>query len=341
MDPISQGALGAAATLCLWGKSERLSPKFIAALGALSAMAPDLDVLIRSSEDSLLAIEFHRHFTHSLAFSPLGATIALLPWLFLPKVRAAWKLAWCVSFVGYLTHAPLDCATTYGTQFFWPFSDYRVSLSWISVVDPVFTLPLLAFIGLSLTRRNPNWIRIGLSLALAYIALGAIQKRRVKSWQDQLVQARGHRATRSAVYNTFMNQVTWRSLYESDGLIYVDQIRTPYWGSTCLTVGGKVTPAPPLPQDSGPTVQRGYSLMKWFSGNWIFYSEKRPQLLADLRYSLVPFGTDPFWGVQLNFDTDQAEWVNTRSEREISPGMVVDLIFGVPESSQCGSAFPR
>ncbi|GAL32009.1 integral membrane protein [Vibrio maritimus] len=38
------------------------------ALGLLSGLAPDIDVLIRSSHDPLLFLEFHRQFTHSLLF---------------------------------------------------------------------------------------------------------------------------------------------------------------------------------------------------------------------------------------------------------------------------------
>src|SRR5690606_27089503 len=113
MDPISQGALGAAATLSIWGKNARLSPAVVGWLGALSAMAPDLDILIRSANDSFLAVEYHRHFTHSLVFVPIGAAIALLPWLARRDIRSNLRLAYWVSLIGYLTHAPLDCTTTY------------------------------------------------------------------------------------------------------------------------------------------------------------------------------------------------------------------------------------
>jgi len=41
-------------------------------IGALAGMAPDLDILIRSSSDPLLKLEFHRHFSHSLFFIPVG-----------------------------------------------------------------------------------------------------------------------------------------------------------------------------------------------------------------------------------------------------------------------------
>ncbi len=42
----------------------------------ISFVIPDMDVLIRSASDPLLAIEYHRHFTHALAFIPVGGLIA-------------------------------------------------------------------------------------------------------------------------------------------------------------------------------------------------------------------------------------------------------------------------
>lgn len=65
MDPVSQGTLGA-----VFAQTQG-SAKYLgkaALIGALAGMAPDLDVLIRSNEDPLLFLEFHRQFTHSLLF---------------------------------------------------------------------------------------------------------------------------------------------------------------------------------------------------------------------------------------------------------------------------------
>ena len=85
MDPVTQGALGAAASVALLGRRSPVSAPALAAMGWLGGMAADLDVLIRSSSDPLLAIEYHRHFTHSLAFVPLGGLIVALPWLLRKK----------------------------------------------------------------------------------------------------------------------------------------------------------------------------------------------------------------------------------------------------------------
>jgi inner membrane protein len=336
MDPISQGALGAVAALSIWGNDKRLPKGVIAWLGALSAMAPDLDVLIRSSEDSLLAIEYHRHFTHSLSFVPVGATIALLPWLLRRDVRAHLKLAWLVSVVGYLTHAPLDCATTYGTQYFWPFTDYRVSLSWVSVVDPLYTLPLLLFVIVSAVKERATWARVGFAFSLGYLALGAVQKGRALTMQARIIEARGHTATRRDAITTFMNQVTWRSLYEADGRIYVDQIRVPYMGTRCMKEGSSLPLAPKAPTGLGPRATRGHRLIRWFSSDWVAPSPDEPSLLIDMRYSFFAYGTEPFWGVRIDENADTAEWVPTRAERNLSVGAVVDLIFKNPPGSICG-----
>ena len=56
--------------------------------GCVGGLAPDLDVFIRSSADPLVALEYHRHFTHSLLFIPIGGTLVGLPWALRPRHRA-------------------------------------------------------------------------------------------------------------------------------------------------------------------------------------------------------------------------------------------------------------
>ena len=60
MDPLTQGVLGA--TLPQASVSGRYAAS-AGLLGFLSGLAADLDVLIRSSTDPLLFLEYHRQFT--------------------------------------------------------------------------------------------------------------------------------------------------------------------------------------------------------------------------------------------------------------------------------------
>ena len=75
MDPLTQGVVGASLPLASARRRDIVSA---AVLGFLAGMAPDLDVLIRSSEDPLLFLEYHRQFTHALVFIPIGGLICAM-----------------------------------------------------------------------------------------------------------------------------------------------------------------------------------------------------------------------------------------------------------------------
>ena len=70
MDPVSHAVLGAAAAQST-ARTSRM--RAVAVATAVGSLAPDLDVLIRSSGDPVLTLEYHRQFTHALLFVPLGA----------------------------------------------------------------------------------------------------------------------------------------------------------------------------------------------------------------------------------------------------------------------------
>ena len=72
MDPVSQGLLGTALSGSFARKKEI---RFASFCGFIGGIAPDIDILIRSDSNPLLFIEYHRHFTHSLAFVPFGGLI--------------------------------------------------------------------------------------------------------------------------------------------------------------------------------------------------------------------------------------------------------------------------
>ena len=63
MDPLSQGTVAAAFAQSSANKNNLLK---VALVGFLAGLAPDLDVLIQSSTDPILFLEYHRQFSHSL-----------------------------------------------------------------------------------------------------------------------------------------------------------------------------------------------------------------------------------------------------------------------------------
>ena len=112
MDPISQGTVGAAFAQSSANKHNIVK---ISVIGFIAGLAPDLDVLIRSSTDPILSLEYHRQFTHSLIFVPLGALIVTLLLYPLFRKSISLKTVYLASFLGYATHGLLDACTSYGT----------------------------------------------------------------------------------------------------------------------------------------------------------------------------------------------------------------------------------
>ena len=101
MDPLSQAAIGAAAAQ---SGSKTSTLRHALWIGALAGMAPDLDVLIQSDTDPLLALEYHRQFTHSLFFVPVGALICACVFYPLVRQRLTFKNVWFFAALGYGTH---------------------------------------------------------------------------------------------------------------------------------------------------------------------------------------------------------------------------------------------
>ncbi|HEY0552612.1 MAG TPA: metal-dependent hydrolase, partial [Verrucomicrobiae bacterium] len=164
MDPITHAIVGAAISYAVGGR--RLG-RHAAGLGALAGIVPDVDHFISSKSDPLLYVEFHRYFTHSIAFSFLGAFVPILPWLLRKKFHPLLWSLWICAWPAYLSHCLLDACTTWGTQLYWPFAPTRVSWDIIAIVDPLFTLVLAVMLAVALLRHSRHVALFTLVFALA------------------------------------------------------------------------------------------------------------------------------------------------------------------------------
>jgi inner membrane protein len=298
MDPISQGVVGA-----LWAASlapkHKLRPTLIA--GALAGMAADLDVLISSRTDPLLFLEYHRQFTHSLIFVPIGALIVALSLWPVLKRRLQPKELLAACFLGYLSHGLLDACTTYGTQLLWPFTDVRVAWNVISIVDPLFTLPLLIAVGLGIfTTRVKAGPRIGLIWLFAYLGLGEIQRQRAETVGYEVAKARGHAPIRLEAKPGFAQLLLWKIVYEYEGQFFVDGVRTGiqtkvYPGTHILKLDSQWA-AENLPPNS-QTLQ-DFERFRWFSNDYLALSDNQPNTIIDIRYSMNINEIAPLWSIQ-------------------------------------------
>ena len=317
MDPFSQAAVGAVASATVAG-TQKL--RAFALLGCVAGMAPDLDILIGSSTDPLLFLEYHRQFTHALVFIPFGAAFValLMHWPVRKVLRPIESYAACI--VGYATHGLLDACTSYGTQLLWPFSDYRVAWNNVSVVDPLFTLPLVAFVVAAILSKRRAFAVIGLAWAVGYLVLGVVQTHRVEVAGTALAASRGHDPDRLTVKTGFGNLLVWKVVYESGGRYHVDAVRAGVEVTVCP--GGSV-PALVLHRDlpwlDANSVQaRDIERFRWFSDDYLALDPANPHWVIDMRYSVVPSRIDPLWGVQVSPEAGLDEHVRFVAERRTS-----------------------
>jgi inner membrane protein len=309
MDPLTHALAGA--TLG-WAVAGRDLGRRAVAIGAAAALLPDLDVLIRSSADPLLAIEHHRGFTHSLLFVPIGGAITALPFL-----RSRFRSAWLAAMAAWLSHALLDAATTYGTRLFWPFSRYRVGLDIISIIDPLFTLIVLTGAIAALASRR-RLVLIALAAAMAWLTLGFVQRERAAAAQARLASARGDRVVRAAVFPTIGNTIVWRSIYETAGTFRIDRIRVPWISAASFAPVTSV----PRATASGNDFDR----FAWFSDGWVARAPADPSVIGDARYSLRNDTYEPVWGIR--FHGGRTEWVNRTRNRDVGASRLWDEIRG-------------
>ena len=315
MDPLSQATIGAVAAQSTITRQDLAR---IGLIGALAGMAPDLDVLIQSSTDPLLQLEYHRQFTHSLVFIPIGALVcAVAFWPFLRR-HMSFKACWFTALVGYATHGLLDACTTYGTLLLWPFSDARIAWNTISVVDPLFTLPLLGFAITAAVRKSQLIGRLGMAWVAFYLSIGVIQEERALAAGEALAAQRGHAPAIVSAKPSFGNLLLWKTVYEYGDQFWVDAVRA--GGSVTIIEGEHVerldlTAAFPW-LDAKSQQARDVERFRWFSNDYLAIDRDDPSLIVDMRYSHLPNEIQGLWGIRLNPDASVDEhvtWIARRS----------------------------
>lgn len=300
MDPVTQGALGGVAAQVVCG---RALPRSAWLIGTAAGLAADLDILIRPAMDPLGGQSFHRHFTHSLAFIPVGTLLCALPFLLSRRFAGKRWLVLLAAFIGYATHGLLDACTAYGTLLLWPFTNARVAFDWIGIVDPVYTALLLAGLIWSVRRRQPRWAVAALGFSTLYMGLGAMQHGRAVAVQRELAATRGQEIVHGRTLPTPLNLVVWRSVYEADGRIYADAIRLPLFAapavrpgaSTPLVTADTLAARGPLSDEARAVFER----FRWFADGFTAYDSAGEDIVGDMRYGVRPEVFASLWGLRL------------------------------------------
>lgn len=265
MDFVTQVTLGAAVGQAAMHRDLGNKAVF---WGMLGGAIPDLDVLFNPLLDPVTQLTWHRGISHSF---PLAIVLTpLLGWLILRVHRGQITLektslfAFCV--LG--THILIDLFTAYGTRIFAPFSDHQASFNTLFIIDPLYTLPLLFFLLLSLfpgeVRAKLFRNAIGIILSSAYVVVALLFKFSTATAFERELERQHIPVQRVMTTATPFNTVLWRCVAETADGYYIGYRslfdtyhEIPFW----FVPRNEQTLAP----FEG---QRALATLKWFSDGW-------------------------------------------------------------------------
>ncbi len=222
MDSLTHIVLGAAIGEAVLGK--KIGRKAML-WGALADTIPDFDVFASPCFTNAQQLMVHRGITHSFLFILIMAP--LLGWLFYkwykrPDVsQGRWTLLF---FLGLFTHILLDSLTAYGTGWFEPFSNYRVSFNTIFVADLFYTLPFLICVLVALIAKNSSarrikWNKAGLWISTLYLVFTILNKWHINSVMEAGLAKNNIKVTEVVTTPTALNNFLWMS-YSPDATGY-------------------------------------------------------------------------------------------------------------------------
>lgn len=289
MDSVTQAVLGGVIGELVLGRKLGLRGM---AWGVAFGTIPDLDVFLPGVE-GVEGLRVHRGLTHSILVTILVPLLLARPMARFYGGRgllvreAGWFL-----FLVWGTHVLVDVFTGYGTQIFEPFSDARVSLNNMSIIDLVFTLPMLICVvwwGVEVVKRllgrgdhpgRRRFTRVMFLLSCLYAVFSFVMKgwatHRVKGYVAEDIP--GGRVV--AVAPTFNNTILWRAMVETEGGFFVT-----YWS--------------PFDEEQAPYQfyarnaelaedfrgKEDFETLVWFSrGDWVMREFGEDLVMIDLRF---------------------------------------------------------
>jgi inner membrane protein len=211
MDSVTQVLLGASVGVAVMGRRTALWKS--ALWGGLAGLLPDLDVLIDHG-DPILNMIRHRAESHAL----LLLTLLAFPMAWgvsrlhrQPQLYGRW---WWALMLALVTHPLLDLMTIYGTQVFQPLTDEAYGLGSMFIIDPVYSLPLLAGLAVALRVKTVGRaLRINgwaLAFSTAYLAWSALGQAWVTQHARQSLQAQGLPSHHLLVTPAPLSTLVWR-----------------------------------------------------------------------------------------------------------------------------------
>lgn len=265
MDFVTQVTLGAAVGQATMHRE--LENKAVL-WGMLGGALPDLDVLAYPLLDPVAQLAWHRGISHGILLTVLLSP--LLGWL-IARVHAGRITIEKTSLFVFLalgSHILIDLFTTYGTQVFAPFDDTPHSFNTLFIIDPLYTLPLLLFLLLSLlpgeARARMFRNAAGLIFSSAYVIVALLLKFSTLGAFERALEAQKITPQRIMTTATPFNTLLWRCVAETGDGFHIGY-RSVFDSREHITFWYVPRNDALLAEFEG---QRALETLRWFSDGW-------------------------------------------------------------------------
>ena len=350
MDTPTQALLGAVVGQACF--SQKLGKRALW-WGALGGAIPDFDLIPILFLGPWGEFLYHRGPSHALWFGPVvGSLFGYAVWRWygrkykkeravrhgegredelLPPGHPALLGSWMGLFaLAFLSQPLLDVFTTYGTQLFAPFSNNRFALHAVPIIDPVYSLILIA--ALVIWSRTPpirqipvgrRAAAIALVLSTAYLFYGLWLNVRAGEEVRRQLAADGGSDAQVRVYPTIFQVYLRRVVARVDNEVLVGTITM--WKPGPVRWHRFTVPKHPMIDKLAET--NGGRIFVWFATG-----EVVPRVielndgflveLDDLRYGFFQEPDQGIWGIRGKFDRDgNLQGEVARFQRHFDVGM--------------------
>ncbi len=224
MDSITHIVAGAALGELVFGK--KIGNKALI-VGAIANTIPDIDVFftkLAATPDA--ALHVHRGYTHALFTHPFMALpFAFLTYRLFKKEIAFYK--WYLFFVfSFVSHVMMDCCTTYGTQLLLPFTNKLISWNNLSVVDPLFTFPMVIFfLMVWFINKESAWRRriakASILMSVLYLGSATVNKYNSVDVFKETLKTKHIAVTNFSTTPTMFTSWLWNMVAYNDSSMYL------------------------------------------------------------------------------------------------------------------------
>ena len=184
--------------------------------GAIAGAFPDIDYFTALINYLSFIANWHRGITHSLFMLPLWALLlGITMALFLKQLRQ-WRFFVTLCAVVLGSHIFLDVITSWDTQILSPISDYRISLQYAFIIDPLLTT--IVFVALSLTMYfRLRWLAIaGICTLTLYITSLAFLHHQALALAKSKIDKQGWQYTKPEALPQPFSPFNWKLIISDD-----------------------------------------------------------------------------------------------------------------------------